>query len=178
MSLPLRITFRELDHSDAVEALVRRLLSAVAPAVATATVLAGCGGALTIGASPDQPPARVTTPALAFASETLPSPSPVATPPIRPAPTWSQIYERYLAVGREGGCGRSNACHAADMKDAASAYSWLRSRGYIAGKDSVLVSPHNSCLRWFGGNMPPHGTSNDEAVVDLTAWVAAGAAEE
>src|SRR5271165_18228 len=84
-----------------------------------------------------------------------------------PAPTWSAIYARYLGPGTEGGCGRSRACHAATMSDAPSAYSWLAQRGYIAGAQSPLVSATNSCLRWFGGNMPPRGGANDHATRDL-----------
>jgi hypothetical protein len=64
------------------------------------------------------------------------------------------------------------------MSDPSSAYSWLASRGYIAGTGSAIVDPRNSCLRWFGGNMPPRGAPNDEAVRDLMAWVAAGAADD
>jgi hypothetical protein len=61
------------------------------------------------------------------------------------------------------------------MADSDSAYAWLAQRGYIAGMRSPLISPTNSCLRWFGGNMPPRGTPNESAVRDLQAWVAAGA---
>jgi hypothetical protein len=61
------------------------------------------------------------------------------------------------------------------MSDAPSAYEWLAQRGYIAGPQSALVSRSNSCLRWFGGNMPPRGTANDTAARDLEAWATAGA---
>jgi hypothetical protein len=91
------------------------------------------------------------------------------------APTWSTIYAQYFAVKTEGGCGRSNACHAAEMSDAASAYSWLEQRGYIAGPQSAIASNRNSCLRWFGGNMPPGGRPDPRAADELSAWVAAGA---
>jgi hypothetical protein len=63
------------------------------------------------------------------------------------------------------------------MTDAPSAYGWLVQRGYIDGARSVLVSKTNSCLRWFGGNMPPRGEANGGAARDLEAWVAAGAPE-
>ncbi len=92
-----------------------------------------------------------------------------------PAPTWSAIYARYLSPNSEGGCGRGCDCHADVMGDSASAYEWLAARGYIAGAQSRLVSRANSCLLWFGGNMPPFGVPNERAVRDLTAWVAAGA---
>jgi hypothetical protein len=64
------------------------------------------------------------------------------------------------------------------MPDAKGAYTWLAQRGYIAGSGSALVSRTNSCLRWFGGNMPPRGQPNDDAVRDLTAWVSAGAEDD
>jgi hypothetical protein len=89
-------------------------------------------------------------------------------------PTWSAIYARYLSPHSDGGCGRSD-CHADVMGDPASAYAWLAQWGYIAGTRSPLVSTTNSCLVWFGGNMPPSGAPNDAALRDLTAWVAAGA---
>ena len=105
------------------------------------------------------PPARVAEP----------------TPPAE-APTWTAIHARYFGPGTEGGCARSRACHAGVMADAPSAYSWLAQRGYIAGTQSALVSKSNSCLRWFGGNMPPRGAANVDAARDLAAWAAAGAA--
>jgi len=105
--------------------------------------------------------------------------STTATEPPAPAPPrWEVIYSRYFGPGTPGGCGQSRKCHVEAMADAASAYTWLRERGYIAGTRSPLVSPINSCLRWFGGNMPPRGTTNDEAIRDLEAWVAAGAPDK
>jgi hypothetical protein len=69
------------------------------------------------------------------------------------------------------------------MRDARSAYSWLRQRGYIAGVQSAIASRSDSCLRWFGGNMPPARnqpelTFGEQATADLTAWVAAGAHDD
>jgi hypothetical protein len=80
-----------------------------------------------------------------------------------------------MAPGTEGSCGRAGRCHARQMSDPASAYEWLKQRGYIAGTGSALASNANSCLRWFGGNMPPGGRANPKAAADLTAWVAGGA---
>jgi hypothetical protein len=114
-----------------------------------------------------------TTPRETLAVETsVVTPPP---PPQRSAPTWSTIYALYFAPNTEGGCGRSKACHAAEMSDAGSSYAWLEQRGYIAGPRSPLVSTSNSCLRWFGGNMPPHGKPNPHAAEDLSAWAASGA---
>ena len=105
------------------------------------------------------------------------SPPPVPSPSAD-TPTWSSIYARHLGPGTEGGCGRSGACHRDAMSDAPSAYEWLQQRGYIDGPRSALVSPKNSCLRWFGGNMPPRGTPDDDAAKELAAWAAAGAPKD
>jgi hypothetical protein len=59
------------------------------------------------------------------------------------------------------------------MGTSAKAYSYLS--GYISGTSSILVVQGESCLTWFGGNMPPGGGKDSQAVTDLTAWVAAGA---
>jgi hypothetical protein len=92
-------------------------------------------------------------------------------------PTWREIYAKYLGPGTPGACGRAARCHAAEMTDRHAAYDWLSSRGYILGVQSPLVGP-NSCLRWFGGNMPPQGTANDDAARDLAVWVASGALDD
>ena len=136
-------------------------------------------------------PAEIPTAALA-ASQNSTSPNPIETkksiglshtkddeetiPATAPTPpTWSKIFTQYLAVDTEGGCGRSGSCHAAEMADPLSAHEWLTRRGYIAGRQSALVSAGNSCLWWFGGNMPPRGRPNPKVARDLAAWVAAGA---
>jgi hypothetical protein len=105
-----------------------------------------------------------------------PAPPILPEPAAEPAPpTWATLYARYFGPGTEGSCGRAHGCHAEAMADADSAYRWLAQRGYIAGASSPLVS-NNSCLRWFGGNMPPRGgLPNEEATRDLGAWAAAGA---
>jgi hypothetical protein len=59
------------------------------------------------------------------------------------------------------------------MGTSAKAYSYLSN--YINGTSSRLVVNGQSCLTWFGGNMPPGGGSDSQAVTDLDAWVAAGA---
>jgi hypothetical protein len=140
-------------------------------------VFVGCAG---LNGSPNVVMAR--SPVTEPEGQSEPAPSnvtvsslPIARPTESPAiPTWSTIYARYLSAHSDGGCARSN-CHADVMGDPASAYSWLAQWGYIAGTRSPLVSTTNSCLIWFGGNMPPSGAPNDAARRDLTAWVAAGA---
>jgi hypothetical protein len=136
-------------------------------------LLAGCGGAVV--RVPSAPIATVTaappsTPPLA-AAEAMP-----ASPPA-PPPTWSAIFAAYFGPDSPGSCGRASRCHAEEMRDATSAYDWLARRGYIDGTRSALVSP-NSCLRWFGGNMPPQARPAEDATRDLQAWVAAGALDD
>ena len=116
-----------------------------------------------------RPPDPARPEPVAEVATTVPPPA----PPI--APTWSTLYQQYFAVKTEGACGRSSACHATEMSDATSAYSWLERRGYIAGPQSAIASNRNSCLRWFGGNMPPGGRPDPRAADELSAWVAAGA---
>jgi hypothetical protein len=139
--------------------------------------------------APEATPARVPTvvrplPAVTIEPvQNVPSLGPHSTPvaetvATEPPPAWSWLFAQYFAAGTAGACGRASACHAANMETPASAYEWLEQRGYIAGKQSPLVSATNSCLRWFGGNMPPKGQPNAEAAHDLTAWVAAGALED
>jgi hypothetical protein len=116
----------------------------------------------TAAAQPERAPAPISAPS-----------KPEAAVDVEVPPSWGAIYQRYLAPGTQGNCG-AHGCHAHEMVDAASGYAWLAQRGYIAGTQSSLVMG-NSCLRWFGGNMPPRGAANDEATRDLGAWVAAGA---
>lgn len=148
---------------------LRGLLALVA---ATALGCASVPLTMSVPASPNPPIAAAQRPPIGAATSTSAPRAPVAQ---LLGPSWGSIYSRYFAPATEGDCGRSRACHAETTVDAASAYTWLAQRGYIAGAQSPLVSPMNSCLRWFGGNMPPRGTANDEAVRDLAAWVAAGA---
>jgi hypothetical protein len=83
------------------------------------------------------------------------------------APTWSSIYSSYLS-----GC---KSCHG-QCSGASNTYTWLKGKGYISGTSSALVDPNQSCLSWYGGNMPPNGGSNSAAVKAMDAWAAAGAA--
>jgi hypothetical protein len=88
------------------------------------------------------------------------------------APTWTAIFDDYLNVADGGSA--CQTCHH-QMMTASSAYTWLQSQGYISGAASPLVSTTTSCLSWYGGNMPPDGTINPQAVADMNAWAAAGA---
>lgn len=160
-----------------------------APAVLALQLLLvlGCSGSTRtappptiIGSQPIAVAASTTatqsTPA-ALPASPLPVAAPAMAPTVAPTPTpsWTEIYATYFAPGTAGSCARAGKCHRDVMADAASAYTWLAQRGYVAGAHSALVSRTNSCLRWFGGNMPPRGAPNEDAVRDLEAWVAAGA---
>ncbi len=85
-----------------------------------------------------------------------------------PVPTWTELYTNYLT-----GCA-APGCHG-EMSSAKGAYSWLQSQGYISGATSTLAIKDKSCLKWFGGDMPPCGSAGQQAVSDMNAWVAAGA---
>ena len=88
------------------------------------------------------------------------------------APTWTQIFNSYFKSGTKGRC---NSCHS-QGSSAGNLYSWLQGRGYISGKNSALVDPNQSCISWYGGNMPTSGPSSyPQAVTDMNAWAAAGA---
>jgi hypothetical protein len=88
------------------------------------------------------------------------------------APTWTSIYNNYMKSGTKGKC---SSCHS-QSSSASGLYSWLQGRGYISGKSSALVDSNQSCLSWYGGNMPPSGPSSyGNAVSDMNAWAAAGA---
>jgi polyvinyl alcohol dehydrogenase (cytochrome) len=86
--------------------------------------------------------------------------------------TWSSIYNSYFATGTVGHCAN---CHNA-ATTASGLYTFLESRGQIAGTASPLAIRGASRLTWFGGTMPPGGPlSLPEAEADIAAWVAAGA---
>jgi hypothetical protein len=148
--------------------------AAVFAACALLAASGGCVGSAPVALAPPSVPLapQAALPSLAM-PEPQPEPSVVAgASPTVPTPTWSELFSAYMAPGTEGGCGRAGRCHARQMADPTSAYGWLKQRGYIAGTDSAIASNANSCLRWFGGNMPPGGQANPKAVADLAAWVA------
>lgn len=101
-----------------------------------------------------------------------PPPDSGGPPPPPPTPTWSSIFNDYLSGSAEGRC---YACHS-EGSSAKNLYSWLQGRGYISGASSALVDPSQSCLSWYGGNMPPSGPNDAKAVTDMNAWATAGAA--
>ncbi|HMA93885.1 MAG TPA: hypothetical protein VKP30_14440 [Polyangiaceae bacterium] len=90
------------------------------------------------------------------------------------APTWTELYNKYMATGTVGHCA---SCHS-QSNSASKAYSFLKSDGQINGTASKLVVQGSSRLLWFGGKMPEDGKASDatpELLADFRAWVAAGA---
>jgi hypothetical protein len=87
------------------------------------------------------------------------------------AVTWTTIYGAYLGRGTPGNC--SN-CHNGTSSPTAM-YSWLQGQGQLGGSSPVLTNASKSCLSWYGGNMPPLGPQNAQAVAQMNAWAAAGA---
>lgn len=86
--------------------------------------------------------------------------------------TWTTVFNNYLAGSTKGRC---SSCHSQGSSKS-NLYSWLAGKGYINGKSSALVDPNQSCLSWYGGNMPTNGPSSwSQAVSDMNSWAAAGA---
>jgi len=84
------------------------------------------------------------------------------------APTWTELYTNYLAVGTIGNC--DGSCHRhSQCSSPSSCYSWIGSgnRGALSGGGGLLS--------WDQGYMPTNGpTSEPQAEADFTAWAAAG----
>jgi polyvinyl alcohol dehydrogenase (cytochrome) len=94
--------------------------------------------------------------------------------------TWSAIYAAYLGPGTIGHCG---GCHFGagriiPLDSPSVAYQSLQSLGQISGTSSPIGQYGRSRLTWMAGDMPPNGpTSAPDAVIAISAWVAAGALE-
>ena len=67
--------------------------------------------------------------------------------------TWTTVFNSYLAGSTKGRC---SSCHSQGSSKA-SLYTWLKGKGYISGSSSALVDSNQSCLSWYGGNMPTSG---------------------
>jgi hypothetical protein len=134
----------------------------VVPGIDSGTVNPGVdagGGKVDAGSQPP-PPGKD--------SGTSPPPPP---PPPPPSATWTSIHNKYL-VSSLGHC---QDCHSS-FSSPSSSYSYLRGKGYITGTASPLVDPNQSCLTWYGGNMPKNATGpQPQAVADMNAWAADGA---
>jgi hypothetical protein len=80
------------------------------------------------------------------------------------APTWTDIFNDYLALGTVGSCG---TCHG-QADTASDTFAYLQT--------SYAPTSFASAFTWSGGNMPLNGpSSNAQASADVAAWVAAGA---
>ena len=82
---------------------------------------------------------------------------------VGPAPTWTQIYETLLGPGTPGHCSGPGRCHSSERAGFAcgptkdSCFKGLLDAKLIDAATpsaSVLVSPAQSPLAWFGGAMP------------------------
>ncbi len=93
------------------------------------------------------------------------------------APTWTELYNTYLAVGTVGNC--VSPCHAAALSGPPSpavTFTWLQGLGYVGDTQPLIADPDFSCLTWSNGDMPPGGPKVDPtATGDFTAWAKAGA---
>jgi hypothetical protein len=86
-------------------------------------------------------------------------------------PTWTQIFDAYLASGTIGYC---TDCHA-EMSDPPASFFWLEEQGYVGEPNPALTNPGASCLTWYGGNMPPGApVLSADAVKHMDAWAVAG----
>lgn len=94
--------------------------------------------------------------------------------PTKP-PTWTQLFNAYMAAGKVGNCAHSG-CHQNVMGNPSAAFSWLGAEHQLGGAMPAITDPDSSCLSWLGGDMPPGGPAFDPAVErDFDAWVKAGA---
>jgi hypothetical protein len=85
--------------------------------------------------------------------------------------TWTQVYDAYLASGTAGNC---TNCHNGTGSPKGM-FSFLQGKGQVGGASPPLTNPNTSCLSWYGGDMPPLGPQNAQAVAQMNAWAAAGA---
>jgi hypothetical protein len=102
-----------------------------------------------------------------------------------PAPTWTQIYARYIGPGTPGHCSGTGGCHTTSRAgfkcgtSASECYAGLVQAGMVTpanGAQSPLGLVGQSPLVWLGGGMPlDDDTPNAAAGAAVQAWVAAGA---
>jgi hypothetical protein len=91
------------------------------------------------------------------------------------APTWTQLFNAYLASGTVGNCAHSG-CHPSAMGSPRAAFAFLTAEGQLTGPQPAITDSSSSCLSWLGGDMPPGGPARDPFVDrDLESWVKAGA---
>jgi hypothetical protein len=73
-----------------------------------------------------------------------------------------------------GGC-HSSPKAGVQCDTASNCFQTLTSSGYLDGSTNPPLLGNQSCLSWFGGDMPPGGQTAGQAVTDFQAWAAAGA---
>jgi len=110
------------------------------------------------------------------------------TPDAAPAPTYSELYTKYFAVGTPGHCANTGGCHSDALSsgwacgaDKDTCYNGMVSSGIIdpgTPKASTIGDPTMSILRWVS----PNGIMPFDAIMEfpegrdaIKAWVAAGA---
>jgi hypothetical protein len=87
------------------------------------------------------------------------------------APTWTDLYNAYLAVGTVGGCDSSSCHRHTECSSPSACWSWIgtgQQGGLTRGSAKPLFS-------WDNGDMPTNGpTSDPQADAAFAAWIAAG----
>ena len=107
-------------------------------------------------------------------------------PDLGPAPTYSQLYDAFFAVGTPGHCAKSG-CHSPPIHiwtcgtTKETCYQGMQKVGLIDPANpsaSLIIDPQNSPLAWFNpsGPMPfDNPVPNPAGAAAIEAWVAAGA---
>jgi hypothetical protein len=87
------------------------------------------------------------------------------------APTWTQLFNAYMAAGTVGNCAHSG-CHPSAMGTPHAAFAFLTAEGQLTGPQPAITDSSSSCLSWLGGDMPPGGPTSDPMVTkDFTMWI-------
>ena len=94
------------------------------------------------------------------------------------APTWTQLFNNYLAAGTIGNCGAASPCHQVDGNlggncgTAGDCWTWIG----LQGQGGLADCQGGGLFSWdVHGYMPQNGpTSEPQAEADFTAWIAAG----
>jgi hypothetical protein len=149
-----------------------RHAAALGACLAAVLMVAACGGSE--NATPDAPPV------------TPPADAPAACNMANVAPTYTELYTKYFAVGTPGHCATSG-CHGEPGFNAwlcgsskASCYDGMVAQGLINKTNpiaSVIGDPKRSPIRWInvdGGSMPQDSLTPNNAGRDaIIAWVGA-----
>jgi hypothetical protein len=106
-------------------------------------------------------------------------------PPVGDAPTWTEVYTKYLGPNTPGHCSNNGGCHTSEVRgfkcgtSKEECYQGLVAATLIKPGDpahSPFGIPDVSPLAWLGGVMPlDNAVPNPEAGAAVKAWVEAGA---